>query len=127
ERVWRDALTAVPARSAPRTAGRSQDARRARSARFHSRGTRWRRAPATGGDRSAPGRADRAPPQRAAAGGDALVPASDREDARRLRLQLPALGQARAAREPAHPGLPRAEGECRLPLAARRGENTSRD
>ena len=83
--------------------------------------------PAPRRDRAAPRRADRAAQQSPAAGRDALLAAAGGEDARRLRLQLPAVAQARADREPAHARLPRAPGERRLPRPAGRRQDAPRD
>ena len=55
----------------------------------------------------------------------ALLAAARREDARRLRLLLSAVAQARAAREPPHARLPRAQGERRPPRAARRRQDAT--
>ena len=114
----------LPPGSAPRAARRPQDARRPGSPRRDPRRPRWRHAHRAGGPRRLARRADHAPQSPAARRRHALLAAPGREDTRRLRLLLPAVDQARAARQPPHLGLRRAPGERRLPRAARRRQDT---
>ena len=79
----------------PGSAGRPQDARRARGPRSHPLGRRRRPGHPGGGHRTAPRGPDSAAQQPTSPGRHAQVPAAGREDAGRFRLQLPALHQAR--------------------------------
>ncbi len=78
--------------------GRPEDAGRPGGPRRDPGRCGRRRHDRCAGHRAAPCRPDRAPQQPPPADGDAFQPASGGQDARRPRLQLPAVGQARADR-----------------------------
>src|SRR5438128_457249 len=126
-RAATDEGDALAARSDPQSARRPPHARRLGGPRRHPRPGRWRPARARRSDRSAPRGADHAAQYPPARRRHALLASAGREDARRLRLQLPAVDQTRAARQPAHARLRRAQRKRHLPRAARCGEDPPRD